>query len=229
MTRTWSNLCQSRKQVQGDASYAGPTGPDDTTASPPEPAPPPGPEDAYDAEAKAEAGWHADESKKEGAAAPEEETPAAGGESPADGDEEDATAAARDYSGFGRELGGALGWYGGPMGSAIGMAAGGLLGKMASGKGVTGEDVARASAWRPGLSAAAQGKALNALGGLFGGGEEAAGGGEGGATTVGGANVGGGMDESIRLLQEISNNIKTLLNDGLFVRGDHRRAGSSII
>ncbi len=33
----------------------------------------------------------------------------------------------------------------------------------------------------------------------------------------------------VRLLREMSMNIKTLVNDGLFVRGDHRRAAGSII
>ncbi len=33
----------------------------------------------------------------------------------------------------------------------------------------------------------------------------------------------------VRLLREMSMNIKILVNDGLFVRGDHRRTGGSVI
>ena len=90
----------------------------------------------------------------------------------------------------------------------------------------------RRSGWPEGAIAGTAGKMVgSALGVLAGGGEEVggSGGGGGGATVVGGGGIEGESGEMIRLLREISLNIRTLVNDGLFIKGDHRRTVGSVI
>ena len=123
---------------------------------------------------------------------------------------------------------------GGPLGSSIGMAAGGMLGTVMGGGKVDPGDVAKtALGLAGGAIAGGMGSRIgSALGGLFGGAqaepEGGGGGGGGGATTVAGGGE-GDAGEMARLLREISINIRTMVNDGLFIRGDHRRASGSQI
>ena len=143
---------------------------------------------------------------------------------------------AADYhglQGLGQAAGYAIGGMAGPLGSILGMAAGGLLGKAMGGGEVTAGEVGKtALAAAGGLVGGGAGKVLGALGGLFGGGAEAGGeggGGGGGAVTVSSGGLEGEPGEMVRLLREISMNIKSMVSDGLFLKGDHRRAGGSVI
>lgn len=114
------------------------------------------------------------------------------------------------------------------------MAAGGILGTMLGGGEVKGADVAKTALGLAGGAVAGKAGSMigGALGGLFGGGEGGeggGGGGSGGATTVSGGGLEGEPGEMVRLLREISMNIKSMVSDGLFLKGDHRRAGGSVI
>jgi hypothetical protein len=135
-----------------------------------------------------------------------------------------------------RDLGSAVGYafgsLGGPLGSSIGMAAGGMLGTVLGGGEVKPRDIAKTTLGLAGgaIAGTVGSKIGSALGGFFGGAEgQAGGGGGGGSTTVSGGGLEGEGGEMIRLLREMSMNIKTMVNDGLYIRGDHRRAGGSII
>ena len=130
---------------------------------------------------------------------------------------------------------------GGPLGSSIGMAAGGMLGTVMGGGQVTGSDVAKtALGLAGGAIAGTAGRMVgSALGGLFGQGQEkerggggeieGGGGGQGGAVSVSGGGMEGEPGEMTRLLREMSMNIKALVNDGIFIKGGHWRPGGSVI
>ena len=119
------------------------------------------------------------------------------------------------------------------------MAAGGLLGTVMGGGKVEASDVAKtALGLAGGAIAGTAGRMVgSALGGLFGQGQEGGGGGEiegggggqGGAVSVSGGGMEGEPGEMTRLLREISMNIKTMVNDGISIRGGFRRAGGSVI
>ena len=127
---------------------------------------------------------------------------------------------------------------GGPLGSSIGMAAGGMLGTVMGG-GKWRPDVAKtALGLAGGAIAGTAGRMVgSALGGLFGQGQAGGGGGEiegggggaGGAVSVSGGGMEGEPGEMIRLFREISMNIKTMVNDGITIRGGFRRPAGSVI
>ncbi len=141
--------------------------------------------------------------------------------------------AAHAFRDLGSAVGYAFGSLGGPLGSSIGMAAGGMLGTVLGGGELKPRDVAKTTLGLAGgaIAGTIGSKIGSALGGLFAVGTEegGGGGGGGGSTTVSGGGLEGDGGEMVRLLREISINIRTLLNDGLYVRGDHRRAGGSTI
>ena len=99
-------------------------------------------------------------------------------------------------------MGYAFGSMGGPLGSSIGMAAGGILGTVLGGGEIKPRDVAKTALGLAGAIAGTAGKMVgSALGVLAGGGEEdGGGGGGGGATVVGGGRIEGESGEMIRLL-----------------------------
>ena len=116
---------------------------------------------------------------------------------------------------------------GGPLGGAFGQLGGRLVGTLMEGGDVDTKQVLKSAGALAGgaLFGKAGGMIGGALGGAFGG-DVGEGGGEAGATTVGGGNTEGGMGEAIRLLTEISRNIKSMVTDGIVTRGDHSRKGS---
>ncbi len=136
---------------------------------------------------------------------------------------------------LGQMAGYALGSAGGPAGAVMGAAAGGLLAKAMTGKLAPGEVAKTAFATIGGAIAGKAGSMVgSALGGMFGGGDQAGGGGGdvgagsgGGAVTVPGGGP-GGEEEMVRLLREMSMNIKVLVNDGLFIKGNHGRTAGTI-
>jgi hypothetical protein len=110
------------------------------------------------------------------------------------------------------------------------MTIGGLAGKWLGGGEVTGAEISKSALSIAGGSVGGKaGSAIgSALGGLFGGEESGGGsGGGGGVTTISGSSDG---DSSLmnRLLREISINIRTMVNDGIVIRGDHRQGGSKM-
>jgi hypothetical protein len=110
------------------------------------------------------------------------------------------------------------------------MSVGGLAGKLLGGGEVTGAEIGKSALSIAGgsLGGKAGGMIGSAVGGLFGGGESGGGsGGGGGATTISGSSDG---DSSLmtRLLREISINIRSMCNDGIVIRGDHRQGGSKM-
>jgi len=139
--------------------------------------------------------------------------------------------AASAFRDLGSAVGYAFGSLGGPLGSSIGMAAGGLLGTALAGGEVKPRDVAKTTLGLAGgaIAGTVGSKIGSALGGVFAVGTEEGGGASGGGSTTVGGGGEGSIDEMTRLLREISMNIKSITGDGIFVKGDHRRAGGSQI
>jgi len=134
------------------------------------------------------------------------------------------------------DLAGGIGWAfgataGGPLGGAFGQLGGRLLGHAIGGGKVDAGDVLKsAGALAGGAIFGKAGAMIGAgVGRVAGDAGEGDGQAEGavGPATVGGAND-GGFPEMIRLLREVSINIKSLVGDGILIRGDHRRVGATM-
>ena len=134
------------------------------------------------------------------------------------------------YRNIGSVAGWAIGSAGGPIGASLGQMIGGWAGELAGGGKVSTKEIAGSLLGVAGGAAAGGvgAKLGTALGGLFGGND--GGGSEGGgAINVGGGGEEGSPQEMVRLLREISANIRSLVGDGIVLRGDHRHTGTSII
>jgi hypothetical protein len=123
---------------------------------------------------------------------------------------------------FGTIIGGAFG----PGGAAAGSVLGGLFGKTVGGGEVTSRDIAGGVIGAAGGAIGGPaGAVLKTVGGLLGG----MGGGNGNGNGNGNGTGGGGSNDVIGLLTKIEMHLRTIANDGIFIRGDHRRAGGSVI